>query len=300
MPATLEARLLFAARTAYDIPPPGGAAMTVRSGYGLTNVASFTGGDDGIDAGFVADSNDGIVLCFRGTLSPSSPDHEQTVLDWLNDADAIFVRDPALPGQLHQGFYRTLTNLWPQAQGTLLERARKAPNTTPIYVTGHSKGGAVAYLAAMRCQAALANAGLHNPMIVCTFAAARPGDQDFATAFDQTILHAVRYEYADDIVPHVPPENALRVLLRKAPSLSGIRDISEGFVSPGTLRYLSCGSTPATPPQNSSELLVLERIASLATRVAKLDFATIVKDHSIDSGSGYAQAIVGDAEPVVA
>jgi hypothetical protein len=220
MPAMLDARLLFAARTAYDVPAPSGPAMTVHPGCDLDNVTYCTGGDDNIDMALVADSSDGMALSFRGTLSPDSPDHEQTVLDWLNDADAVFVRDATLPGQVQQRFYHTLNNLSPQAQATPLDRAGKVPGTTPIYVAAHSKGGAVALLAAMRCQAALAAQHLRNPVIVCTFAAARPDDQDFAMAFDQIIPNVIRYEFPDDIVAHVPPENALRLLLRNVPSLT--------------------------------------------------------------------------------
>jgi hypothetical protein len=132
---------------------------------------------------------------------------------------------------------------------TMNRHTTQAAPRPEIDVTGHSKGGSIAYLAAMRCQLALAAALLRNPSVVCTFAAARPADQQFADAFDQMIPHAIRYEYADDIVPHVPPENALRLLLQKIPKLSAIRPIQEGFVSPGDLHYLPRGSTPADPPR---------------------------------------------------
>jgi hypothetical protein len=107
------------------------------------------------------------------------------------------------------------------------------------------------------------------------------------------IPHAIRYEYADDIVPHLPPENALRLLLQRIPGMSGIRVVNEGFVSPGTLRYLVRGSLPSTPPEGDSPLLSLTRITSIVTRAAKFDFETIVSDHSIGPQSGYATAITG-------
>jgi hypothetical protein len=293
MPGPLDARLLFAARTAYLIPPAIGAPLVPTEAYGLSNVETFAGGPDNIDAAFIADADEGLILSFRGTFPPNSPDHFQTVLDWLNDADAVFVPGDDLPGRLHQGFRNALNIVWPLLRDRLLVRARSAANTTPLYVTGHSKGGAIAFLAAMRCQSALTGAGLPNPVFVCTFAAARPGDQAFTAGFDQLVPHAVRYEYADDIVPHLPPENALRLLLQKIPGMSGIRSVAEGFVSPGNLRYLVRGSTPTTPPKGESPLLSLQRITSIVTHAAEFDFETIVSDHSIGPQSGYATAITG-------
>jgi hypothetical protein len=285
----VNARLLYAARTTYLIPfPPPPPAE-----YGLRDVATWSAGPDKIDAALVADADEGIILAFRGTLPPNSPDHAQTVLDWLNDADAVFVKEPDLPGRVHQGFRDSLNNLWPLLRDTLLDRAAAASRTTPIYVTGHSKGGSIAFLAAMRVQAACTARGLTNPIYLGTFAAARPADQDFATAFDQTISHAVRYEYADDIVPHLPPENALRLLLGKVPYLAAIRKVEDGFVSPGDLHYLNRGSTPQDPPIGDSPLLELQRIARIAERAVTFDFRTIVTDHSIDQNSGYANAITG-------
>jgi hypothetical protein len=180
-------------------------------------------------------------------------------------------------------------------EATLLDRAGAAAATTPLYVTGHSKGGSIAFLAAMRCKSALAAKGLRNPVYVCTFAAARPADQDFANAFDAVIQHAVRYENADDIVPLVPPENVLRLLLGKAPLPGPINAVEEGFVSPGDLHYLERGSAPDDPPAVDSTLLELRRIAGLADRAARFDFGRIVADHSIDKGSGYANSIAGDS-----
>lgn len=295
MPGPLDAFLLFAARAAYLVPPTAGTALVPPPASGLSNVDTCTGGPDNINAAFIADADEGLVLSFRGTFPPNSPDHAQTVLDWLNDADAVFVPGGDLPGHLHQGFRNAVNILWPLLQAPLLTRVRTAANTTPIYVTGHSKGGAIAFIAAMRCQSALTNARLPNPVFVCTFAAARPGDQEFADGFDKVIPHAIRYEYADDIVPHLPPENALRLLLRKIPGMSGIREVEDGFVSPGNLRYLVRSSSPATPPEGDSPLLSLQRIASIVTRAAKFDFDTIVSDHGIEPQSGYATAITGGA-----
>jgi hypothetical protein len=288
----VKVRLMYAARTTYRIA--SAAVLVPLPEYGLRNVAAWATGLDNIDAALVAEADEGIILAFRGTIPPDSPDHAQSVLDWLNDGDALFVPGDDLPGRVHRGFRDSLNNLWPLLEATLLDRAQAAAATTPVYVTGHSKGGSIAFLAAMRCRRALAAKGLRNPVYVCTFAAARPADQDFATAFDAVIQHAVRYEYADDIVPHVPPENVLRLLLGKAPLPGPINAAEEGFVAPGDLHYLERGSAPDDPPIVDSTLLELRRIAGLADRAAKFDFGRIVADHSIDKGSGYANSIAGD------
>jgi len=287
----IDVRLLYAARAAYKIssaptlePPPES---------GLRNIAAWSAGRDKIDAAFVADTDGGIVLSFRGTFAPNSPDHTQTAVDWLNDTDAVFVTEDGVPGRVHRGFHDTLNNLWPLLQETLLDRAGAVPRTTPVYVTGHSKGGSVAFLAAMRCRSALAAKGLTNPIYVCTFAAARPCDQAFADAFDRTIQHAIRYEYADDIVPHLPPESVLRLLLAKIPGLPAVNAIEEGFVSPGDLYYLERGSTPLDNPTADSSLLELWRIGSLVQHAAAFEFGTIVTDHDIGPEFGYAKAISG-------
>ena len=288
----VKVRLLFAARATYKIAPA--TVLVPPPEYGLRSVAAWVTGADNIDAALVAEADEGIIVAFRGTIPLDSPDHAQSVLDWLNDGDAIFVPGDDLPGRLHRGFRDSLNSLWPMLEATLLDRAGAAAATTPLYVTGHSKGGSIAFLAAMRCKSALAVKGLRNPVYVCTFAAAHPADQDFATAFDAVVQHAVRYEYADDVVPHLPPENVLRLLLGKAPLPGPITSVEEGFVSPGDLHYLARGGASDDPPAVDTTTLELRRIASIADRAATFDFGRIVRDHSIDKGSGYANAIAGD------
>lgn len=59
-----------------------------------------------------------------------------------------------------------------------------------------------------------------NATAVYTFAGARAGDKGFADAFDATFPgKAYRFEYQDDIVPHVPPSN--RDVLQVFNSLGG-------------------------------------------------------------------------------
>ena len=83
MATSLECRLLCASVTAYSItndgpitphpPPYFDAAQFVD-----TPPVGFVGGNEAINACLVGTTIDGVVVAFRGTLPPASPDHEQT------------------------------------------------------------------------------------------------------------------------------------------------------------------------------------------------------------------------------
>jgi hypothetical protein len=294
MPATISARLLFAARQAYEItangPVPAVAAGTPDPGFGTPT--GYVSGPDAIDAGLVGQGDDGIVVAFRGTLPFDSPDKGQIVRDWLSNVDAILVAEPGMPGLVHQGFRDALNVLWPAMQPEVLALARANP-TLPLYVTGHSKGGAVANLGALRCADLLQSNGLGNALVVCTIAAPRAGNAAFATVYNATVQHSTRYEYADDIVPHVPPEDALRAMIAKIPSVAEVcAGLPSGFEPVGDLHYFARGSIV---PVEDSPLLQVRRIASLAELMLTFKFDQIVSDHSIGPGSGYSNAIADGA-----
>jgi len=292
MQRTPDTRLLFASRVAYTIMPQGGVSPQPPASYGLRDIETFSGGIANINAALIATADEGLILAFRGTIPPNGKDPLQSLLDWLNDAEAFLVTGDGLPGKVHHGFLDTLEDLWPKVQGRIVARAQAAPGAT-VYVTGHSKGGAVAFLAGMWVRRALRAAGLQNPVDVRTFAAARPGDSGFRHGFDAAFPQAVRTEYADDIVPHLPPELVLVSALRKIPQFQGIRLPAEGFVSAGSLAYYPRGSNTATAPEADSWLLDGKRFISLVDKVVHGQFDMIVHDHSIQPGSGYALAIVG-------
>ncbi len=95
----------------------------------------------------VGETETEIIVAFRGTLPPTSnsPDQRQVLLDWLGDLDAFLVAGADLPGLVHQGFLGALDALWPDVANAI------TPGKT-LYFTGHSKGGAIANLAAARHQ----------------------------------------------------------------------------------------------------------------------------------------------------
>jgi hypothetical protein len=101
-----------------------------------------------------------------------------------------------LGGRVHAGFLEELAAVQGLVVAQLMKRGGK---TRPLYVTGHSQGGAEAALATPAFLA-----GGFSLAATYTFAAPRPGDAEFAAAVPSTCpIH--RIEFGDDIVPHVPP-----------------------------------------------------------------------------------------------
>ncbi len=297
MPIPMSQKLMYAARKAYQVSASGPVPAFSAGSAEATDDAQilwlpapqsgFASGTDLVNAGYVGETATEIIVAFRGTLplSLSSPDRRQAILDWLNDGDAIPVPFDASPGLVHKGFLDALNTLW-AAMGPAVNAASAASPLKPIYVTGHSKGGAMANLAALRIKAALANASV----IVTTFAAARAGDAGFQAHYDQVITHSIRFEYRDDIVPHLPPTDEFFQVLSHIPEFA--KDLSPvinlNFVSVGDLYFINW-DTP-TKIEGETYLLEMRRRLSLGTLILTLQFGQIFGDHSIDPGGGYDSA----------
>ena len=179
---------------------------------------------NGIDAFLYGETSDAAILAFRGTLpvrlSNSPTRLGQILTDWINNTSATLVRGSpfGLPGYVHQGFAGSLDNLWTSPgglQSIFPYISRATAKGKRFLVTGHSKGGALACLAALR----LAETGETElkPDGVCTFAAPRAGNHEFAAAFDRAFTNrARRFEFQDDIVPHLPPSEGFWFALQEA------------------------------------------------------------------------------------
>lgn len=274
----IKRRLLFACREAYadGIPAADGPV-----GW-LAAPRAFHSGN-GIDRVLVGRIAEGIVVAFRGTLPPfrqgdSHPSAEVT-LDWLNNVDMLSRTSGTYPGRVHKGFAGSVERLWgkiEQAIGDLL-RADRTGNR--LYVTGHSKGGALANLAAWR---ALGLKGLAGPIRVVTIAAARAGNEDFRAAIDaHGGIDCTRYETPFDVVPWVPfgadTPFWVKMLVRK--------------VWPGLLdnNYVTLGTRVPPKPSEAEIGEALERYAGWlmpGSKTAKYA-PLLVQAHDISPGSGY-------------
>lgn len=128
------------------------------------------------------------ALVFRGTIE---------VLDMASDSLVPAVRWPG-PGHVHLGFKLALDGLWPQVESWLRELHE------PVFLAGHSLGGALATLAAARC---LADPRLPDPAGLYTCGSPRVGDAAFGRSLDG-LLHC-RIVNDRDVVTTVPPPLSL-------------------------------------------------------------------------------------------
>lgn len=287
---SLTQRLLSAANHTYainadgEVGPYGGTPLAPSSRFvGWTarprGVAAGTALQDGAMVGVIPE---GVVVAIRGTTGVMNPDQRRVILDWANDGLAPLCQRPGFPGQVHAGFHLSFANLWPEL-GPLVKQAAAANPGKPIYVTGHSKGGAIAPLVAWR---------LHKdyptrPLVVRTFAAARSTDAGFTAAYNAAIPDHIRYEFANDIVPHVPLRNVLLATLG-IPEwlLDQLAPASAGYASPGKLGYIRTDHAIVA----DSPALESQRIAALLAVLQSGAFSTIVDSHLLDAGKGYCSA----------
>jgi triacylglycerol lipase len=121
------------------------------------------------------------VLVFRGTTG---------LRNWFLDLD---VRPERLAPRtvVHRGFVEALHQVWQDLQPQL------ANLTEPLFMTGHSMGGALAQLAAW----------YHPPQAVYAIGAPRVGDAGFATRMAAVPIY--RLVNGRDVVADLPPSTRL-------------------------------------------------------------------------------------------
>ena len=171
--------------------------------------------------GYIADFGNGIVVAFRGT--------ERDYRDILTDMD--FWPDPVgdMGGTVHGGFLAAYKGVAPVIKAILRDLPRK-----PIYLTGHSLGGALAVLAAADLAGPLNVPG--RRIEVYTYGAPRVGDRAFLRGMrDFTHADVYRHTNTADIVPWVPPF-ALRY--RHGGAHIHLTDDGRVLKAPGLWRHL--------------------------------------------------------------
>mmetsp|Transcript_14819 Transcript_14819/g.21897 ORF Transcript_14819/g.21897 Transcript_14819/m.21897 type:complete len:504 (-) Transcript_14819:201-1712(-) len=208
---TLDGRLLCATQCAYgfDTAAPDGASDFGVYFRGASYVAGTTAKriSRGVNSAFVGRTVDGIVIAFRGT-QPSSP------LDWLQNA-AIFLSKIKIkssksntmidiPGLIHSGYYQAVKSLWKPVTNEVKALLKDQHDNNNVYITGHSKGGAMASIAAILFQ--LDESLPVNVTQVCTFGSIKVGDSSFRDAYNR-LVNQTSYENHLDIIPFLPPSS---------------------------------------------------------------------------------------------
>lgn len=123
------------------------------------------------------------TISFRGTQDQN---------EWLKDFNAVPVPNFYGSGHVHKGFQEVYTSIRP----SLLDLV--GTNATPVLITGHSLGGALAVI----CAADLVRGGW-TPTVY-TWAGPRVGHEDFAAWFNSVVPACYRIVNKWDIVPHLP------------------------------------------------------------------------------------------------
>jgi hypothetical protein len=292
---TLEGRLLCASEVAYSalksgtINPANSAPYYIGSGF-IEPPTAIADGPELIDACVIGRTPDGVVVAFRGTqpIDDRTKPLKQRIRDWCNDFRADLVSSPGLPGRLHAGFLAAVNALWPDASKEIRRQIALNKDPTTLYVTGHSKGGAMAALASLKWLQEM-----DGRPVVTTFAAPRAGNDEFAAAVNKMIPNFSRFEYGNDIVPHLPPHIALIPLLTAAAESRFDDHEDYNYQSAGQLFYVDETEKIETPSAGrlADHVLRLKRFGHLAETIFEGDFDQIVSDHSIDCGSGYQRAI---------
>lgn len=272
---------VYAPRVPYLAPP-----RVATGGPGLVNCAT------------VGRCPFGIVVAFRGTISPTRSDPDSWV-DWLYDFFAVPFTSGAgpfrLPGQVHRGFFDAVTSIIEEVHA--LVAALDPGPAVPVYVTGHSKGGAMATIGGLLLARDM---GIPAVEPVVTFASPRPGDAAFRAGFD-VALRQIRYENAGDVVPLVPPsltrfEEVIGRLFAGTAAARRLRDLLHAarewnYVPVGEKLFISRrGTLTAGEPDLLQQAAVM---AELMEDVVTGDFSSFARAHSLAPGGGYSRGVCG-------
>jgi len=142
--------------------------------------------------GFLGVCETHAVLAFRGSDPVTLP-------NWVTDVVVRLVECADYTGRVHHGFSSALRHTWGKFAPILDELEDK-----PLFLTGHSMGGALSVLSACR----LTKLG-RPPVATYTFGAPRVGDPDFCGDY-----HLPTYRVVNrlDLVPELPLASLKRLL----------------------------------------------------------------------------------------
>lgn len=155
-------------------------------------VASFRGTDE------IADWIDNINMGKTASLSKIKEKLKKSFKSWMGIRDTFSTNQ--LFGRVHQGFYQAFLDVWDKDEMWIeLEKLIKETKL-PLWITGHSLGGAMAtFAAAWMTERNLPIRGVY------TFGQPRCGDKNFSTTLNAKLPNKFfRFHNNNDIVPRLP------------------------------------------------------------------------------------------------
>jgi triacylglycerol lipase len=171
--------------------------------------------------GMVLADDEKIIVAFRGT-------EVAQIQDVI--ADLKLAQLEALGGRVHRGFYTSFSALWssdlriwhddeeikqqPGIKRILMELLTKKKR--PIFVTGHSLGGAMAVLGAAACGIELKQALPElNDLVISlyTYGQPRVGDEKFLGQLEKNVPLIFRVVNNNDVVARIPVDLVKKVSL---------------------------------------------------------------------------------------
>jgi triacylglycerol lipase len=192
--------LCTACEIAYSPAEQGAAAFRDELGMTATLISV-----DNTQA-YLAHNDGHVVVAFRGSEDPTSLDG---LKDWLfTNALNLLVQPQGelatefaaagVGARWHQGFVSAISEIWPQLDPAVEAELKRKDR--PLWVTGHSLGGALALLAAWLFKRKFLN--VHQ---VVTFGAPMVGNKETAEAIGREFPGKIfRYVNSPDPVPLLP------------------------------------------------------------------------------------------------
>ncbi len=191
---------------------------------------------------YVAGNGDHLVVAFRGTESPTT---FEGLKDWLlTDAVNLLIlpqgrlgTDFAAAGvgaRFHQGFVDAIAEIWNPLLTAVEAEQKRAER--PLWITGHSLGGALALLSGWLFQRRFIS--VHQ---IYTFGAPMVGNAEATKAFDRELPQKIyRFVNSADPVPKLPTVSLIandyghvqtEVLMGTGPEASSSLELFSNFVN---------------------------------------------------------------------
>ncbi len=148
---------------------------------------SVTGFSKDSEQAAIIEHQNYFTMVFRGT---------DEIADWADNLN--FFSEKVLFGRFHRGFWNAVENVWDDLFDCYLKL--KAINHKPLFITGHSLGGAMATIAAARM--------IHKDLpftSVYTFGQPRAVERDAVVYFNvEAKERFFRFQNNNDIVTRIP------------------------------------------------------------------------------------------------